>query len=112
MTTATWVFALGRLGAVAWAWLAARQRYGLRFPWAFAARVAAPTAVMTAAVVASRVVLAPGWSRPLLVSAGGALLFALLARWWRLLGPREADLLRRAGFPGSRLLLAWLAPTR
>lgn len=111
LTAATWCFAAGRLAAIVGAYWIARGRYQLRLPWGFAARVALPATVMTAVALLLWGILPPGWTRVLTVSAVGAFLFALLARWARIIGPREADLLRRASFPGRQALLRWLAPT-
>lgn len=110
LVEATLVFGLGRSVTTLTAYVAARSRYGLRFPWAFCARLLAPTGIMALTVAVARSYWETSWPEALSLTGVGALVFLLLARQGRILGPRELDLLRRARFPGSAALARWLAP--
>lgn len=108
---ATAAFGSGRVLAAGLGYLVARRTYGVRFPVEFAARVCLPTLLMAAGVALGRALLPSSWLTTVgLTLAGGALTLAG-ARWFALLGPREVDLLRRAGLPGGPALLRWLAPS-
>lgn len=87
-----------------------RRRYGFRFPWAFTARVAAPSGVMGALLLAARQVWPTSAVEATVLTLAGAAIFGAGVRLGRLLGPDEVDLIRRAEFPGHRTLIRWLAP--
>lgn len=111
MVLATVVFGAGRVLASVLGYLASRRLYGVRFPAAFAARVCLPTILMAVLVGAGRFLLPSSWFATLTLTILGAALAIFSARWFAVLGPRELDLLQRAGLPGGPTLLRWLSPS-
>ncbi len=108
LLAATAAFGAGRLLAAALGYMLARRLYGVRYPWAFTARVGMAAAPMAAAVSAGRFMLAPGWMTTVLLALAGAALTLLGARWFRVVGEREASLLQRAGLPGGAAVVRLL----
>lgn len=94
------------LSALAGHLLAAR-RYGVNFPTLFTLRTAVPTLVMFAVLLAVQSRLGQGWSGTLVLVALGATIVAIGSRMLRVLREPELDLIRRAGFPGSSLVIRW-----
>lgn len=105
------VLGSARVAAVTVGYWVSRRLYGVRFPWVFTARVATICAVMAAVLAAGRMLWPTSAQEALTLTLVGALVFAAGARLGRILGPEEADLVRRAPIPGSRWLLAWLGAT-
>ena len=91
-------------------YLVCRHTYGLRFPWAFAGRVALASLAMAAGVSALRVVWPTSMFEALGLTVVGMLLFPIGLRLTRTLGPDEVDLLRRSRIPGHVWIVATLAP--
>jgi hypothetical protein len=83
----------------------------VRFPLAFAARVSLSTALMATIVGGARLLLPSplSWGVVGALTACGAVLAVLGMRWFKVLGPRELDLLSRANLPGRAYWLRWLA---
>jgi O-antigen/teichoic acid export membrane protein len=107
MLLATAVFGAGRVLAAALGFFVARRLYGVQFPVAFAARVCLSTILMGLTVGVGRLVLPASWFSTGLLTLLGAALVVLGMRWFRVLGPREIDLLRRARLPGRSIILRW-----
>jgi O-antigen/teichoic acid export membrane protein len=104
---ATVAFGAGRVVAAGLGFLVARRFYDVRFPVAFAARVALSTILMGVVVAAGRLVLPTSWLEAASLTLLGAVVAVLGMRWFRVLGPREIDLLRRARVPGRSIILRW-----
>ncbi|HIM50567.1 MAG TPA: hypothetical protein EYM36_01470 [Acidobacteria bacterium] len=99
------IFPLGRLLAALAKHLVARQRFGVRFPWTFVARASLPSLCMVAILIPARPAGGAGWLEALLLTALGAVIVLIGMRVFRVLGPRELDLLERSQIPvGARLL--------
>jgi O-antigen/teichoic acid export membrane protein len=109
LTMATVAFGAGRVLASVVGYLAARHRYGVRFPGAFALRVALPTIMMAVAVGLGRLLLPPSWATTGALTLLGALIVIFGVRWFGVLGPRELDVLQRSQLPGGAMLLKWLS---
>jgi hypothetical protein len=62
---------------------------------------------MAIAVGAGRTLIAPTWQSVLLLTAIGVVLTLWGVRLFRVVGDREADLLRRSGIPGHQVVLRW-----
>jgi O-antigen/teichoic acid export membrane protein len=105
---ATAAFGVGRLAAAGLGFVVARRLYAVRFPVAFAARVCLSTVPMGVVVGVGRLVFPSTWLSAALLTLAGAALTLLGMRWFRVLGPREVDLLRRARLPGRDFILRWL----
>ncbi len=93
------------------AYVLCHRDYGFRFPWRFAARVAAVAGAMGLVLSLLRSLVAPSVAEAVGLTAIGALLYAAGLRLARVIGPEEADLLKRSDVPGSGVALAWLAPS-
>jgi O-antigen/teichoic acid export membrane protein len=106
---ATAMFGAGRVLASGVGHLAARRLYGVRFPVAFTARVGLSTLLMAIVVGAGQRLLPTSWAAVTALTLVGLAVTLLGMRWFAVLGPREIDLLRRAGLPGSGILLRWLS---
>ena len=92
------VLGAARVAAVVSGYLVCRREYGMRFPWAFTARVAGASAVMAVVLVAGRAVWPTSALEALALTAVGGAVFAVAMR------------LERAKLPGGRYLVRWLAP--
>jgi O-antigen/teichoic acid export membrane protein len=110
LLAATAAFGAGRFLASVVGFALARQSHDVQYPWEFTLRVLAASAPMAAFVAVGRLLLPDGWSSTLALTFGGAGLTLLSARWFQVLGEREASLLRRAGVPGGTMVARWLAP--
>jgi hypothetical protein len=62
---------------------------------------------MGAVVALARLLLSPSWLVTAALTVLGAVVAVSGVRWFKALGPREIDLLRRAGLPGRVVLLQW-----
>jgi O-antigen/teichoic acid export membrane protein len=109
---ATAAFGVGRLLAAGLGVLVSRRLYDVRFPGGFAVRVCLATAVMAVVVAVGRFLLPESWLTTTALTLFGALVAMLGMIWFRVLGPREIDILRRAGLPGSSLVLRWFPDDR
>jgi O-antigen/teichoic acid export membrane protein len=109
MVLATAAFGAGRLLAVGLGFVVARRLYGVRFPVEFTARVCLATVLMAAAVAAGRLLLPTSWLTTGAITLAGAALAIFGMRLFNVLGPREIDILQRAGLPGGSMLLRYLA---
>lgn len=110
LLTATIAFGAGRVLASVAGFLFARRLYGVRYPWAFTARVAMASTPMAALVAGGRLLLPAGWPTTLALTGAGLVLTLVGARWFRVLGAHEAGLLRRAGVPGGAAVARLLVP--
>ena len=104
---ATLAFGMGRVLASGFGYLMARQVYGVRLPLAFVARVGLVALVMGVVVALTRLLLPASWLATAVLTVLGAVVALLCVRWFKALGPREIDLLQRAGLPGRVILLQW-----
>lgn len=104
------VLGAARVAAVVSGYLVCRREYGMRFPWAFTARVAGASAVMAVVLVAGRAVWPTSALEALALTAVGGAVFAVAMRLGGVIGPEERALLERAKLPGGRYLVRWLAP--
>ncbi|MGH7818163.1 MAG: lipopolysaccharide biosynthesis protein, partial [Candidatus Binatia bacterium] len=86
----------GRVLVVVSGYLVCRRVYGVRFPWAFAARVAAVSAAMGAVVSIGRTLWPTSWLEAAALSTLGFVIFVAGARAAALLGPAEVELVRRS----------------
>jgi hypothetical protein len=107
---AGWVLGGSRVASVLIGYAVARREYGVRFPWAFAARVTLVSAVMAAVLAAIREVWPTSPVEAAVLTAAGVIIVALGLRTFRVLGPNELDVIRRASVPGKHLLVDWLTP--
>ena len=103
------IFGGARFAAAFVGYLLCRRAYGFRFPWRFAGRVAALSAIMAAVLLIAKLYWEPSPARAVVLTLAGALVFIVGLRAARVLGPEEADLLRRAKFPGHQWLTRWLS---
>lgn len=110
LVLATAAFGAGRLLASGFSHVAAHRLYGVRFPVAFTVRVALATLLMALAVGVGQLLLPTSWMSAAALTLLGAVVTLLGMRWFAVLGARELDLLRRAGLPGSAVLVRWLSP--
>ena len=106
------IFPAGRLLAALAKHLVARRRFGVRFPWAFVARASLPSLGMVAILIPARAAGGTSWFQALLLTAIGAAIVLGGMRVFRVLGPREMDLLERAQIPWSAQILALLGRRR
>jgi len=102
------IFPAGRLLATLVKHLFARRQFGVQFPWAFLARASLPSLVMVAVLVPLRLFGGTSWLKTLLLTVLGVVLVVVGMRVFRVLGPRELDLLKRAQIPGSTRVLTLL----
>ena len=89
----------------------ARRAYGVRFPWAFAAKVGSVGLVMAAAIGVARLFWPTSLTEALVLTAAGVVVYVVGLRLARVLGPEEIDLIRRSQVPGHAWVVAWLAPS-
>ena len=108
LVAAALLFGSARVVVNVVAYVLCHRDYGFRFPWAFAAKVAAVASVMGLILSLLRSFLAPSVPEALGLTTVGVLLYAAGLRVARVLGPEEVDLLERSDIPGTRAALAWL----
>jgi len=106
---ATVAFGMGRVLAAGFGFLVARRVYGVRLPMAFAVRVGLAALLMAAVVAPLRLMVPASWLATGALTLVGAATALAGVRWFSALGPREIDLLQRAGLPGGFVLLRWFA---
>lgn len=106
---ASTVFGAGRLAATVVGYLIARRLYGLRFPLGFVGRLAVPSAIMAATVALARVPFETSWTQAIATTLLGVAVVLVGLRAFRVLGPREIELLNRTQLPGKALFIAWLS---
>jgi O-antigen/teichoic acid export membrane protein len=104
---------LGRAATAAAAYLACRRRYGLRFPWAFTAKVTTASFAMGIVLVAGRAIWPTSPAEAATLTLVGVVVLGVGLQIGRVLGTEEFELLRRANLPGAERML-WLlgAPPR
>lgn len=85
-------------------------RYGFRFPWAFALKVAGVAAAMGAALAWARVAWGRSPLEAVALTAGGVVIYLVGLRLARVVGKEELELLERSNVPGRGWALAWLSP--
>ena len=110
VTAAAAVLGCARVTACMVGYAFCRRWYGLRFPWAFTARVSLVSGVMGVALVAVRSIWPTSILEATTLTAAGAIVFAIGLRLARVIGPEERALLERARIPGGRWLVRWLVP--
>ena len=108
LLAASAVFGGARLLALLVAHALAHKRYGVRFPIGFVARAALPSLAMALVLLPLRRVLPPTAASAVGLTLLGALTVLVGMRWFRVLGARELDLLRRARLPGMTHVTSWL----
>jgi O-antigen/teichoic acid export membrane protein len=99
---------LGRAATAIVAYLVCRRRYGLRYPWGFAAKLLSASAGMGVVLVAGRAVWATSVPEAITLTVVGAVVFGMGVRLTGAIGVEETRLLRRANLPGGRWVLALL----
>ena len=104
------VFGSARLASALCAYAYCRHRYRLRFPWAFAGRVAGISLPMGALLAVARMFLVTSVSGALTLTVLGVLLFGIGVRVTRLITDEEAGVIRRSSLPGHDAMLTLLAP--
>ena len=104
------VLGAARLASALCAYAYCRTRYGLRFPWSFAGRVARVSLVMGGLLAFARSVVATSVLETVVLTVLGVVAFAVGVRMTRVLTDEEADVFRRSNVPGYALMLTLLAP--
>ena len=99
-----------RLASALWAYMLSRRAYEVRFPWAFAARVAGVSTLMAAVLMAGRTVWVTSVTEAVTLTIVGVVIYGAGLRVGRVLGLEEVELLKRTELPGHNVLVAWLAP--
>ena len=102
------IFPVGRLLAALAKHFVARRLFGVRLPWAFLGRAALPSLAMGTVLILIRPTGAPSWFQAVLLTVVGAAIVLAGMRLFRVIGPRELDLLERAQIPGGAWILAFL----
>ena len=96
-----------RLASSIVGYLMAQRTYGVRYPWAFAARVMFVSLVMAAVISALR----RGWGTSMAEAATltvlGVAIVVTGLRAFKVIGPGELEILGRTGIPGKAWLLRW-----
>jgi O-antigen/teichoic acid export membrane protein len=98
------IFPVGRLLSALVRHLVARKKFGVQFPWTFIFRAALPSISMVAILIPLRSFGESGWLEVVFHTALGFIIVLIGMRVFRVLGPRELDLLERAKVPG----VAWI----
>ena len=104
------VFGVARLASALCAYVYCRARYGIRFPWSFAARVARVSLPMGGLLAIARLFVVTSVFEAVALTALGVSTFAVGVRMTRVLTTEEADVFRRSSVPGHALMLDVLAP--
>jgi O-antigen/teichoic acid export membrane protein len=104
------VFGVARLASALCAYAYCRARYGIRFPWGFAGRVARVSLPMGGLLAFARLFVATSVFEAVALTLAGVITFAIGVRMTRMLTTEEADVFRRSSMPGHALMLNILAP--
>ena len=104
------VFGVARLASALCAYAFCRTRYGLRFPWSFAGRVARVSLPMGGLLAFARLFVVTSVLEAVALTVLGVITFAVGVRMTRMLTTEEADVFRRSSVPGHALMLSVLAP--
>ena len=104
------VFGIARLASALCAYAFCRTRYGLRFPWSFAGRVARVSLPMGGLLAFARLFVVTSVLEAVALTVLGVITFAVGVRMTRMLTTEEADVFRRSSVPGHALMLSVLAP--
>lgn len=97
-----------RLAASLLGYAAAHRLYGVEFPWRFAAKVSLVSLLMAACLTTVRTVWPTSLLQVIACTLLGVVMVALGLRLFRVLGPREVELIERMSIPGKRLLVRCL----
>jgi hypothetical protein len=100
-----------RLAASAFGHVVAERAYGVRYPWAFAGRVAAVSAGMAAVLVGLRALWPTSPLEAPALTAAGVVVVGVGLRLGRVLGPDELEVLTRTSVPGRHHVVRWLGGT-
>ena len=103
-------FGISRVAATLFGYVVAQRRFGVRFPFALALRAALPSLAMLAILTAARSMWSTSWVEVVALTTLGVAVVAIGMRVFRVLGPRELDLIERAQLPGRSAIIAWLKP--
>ncbi len=87
----------------------ARRAYGVRFPWAFAAKVTLLSMVMALILSGFRSVWSTSLAEAVALTVLGIVIVLCGLRWSRVMGSGEIDVLERTSVPGRRWMSRWLA---
>ena len=104
------VFGVARLASALCAYAFCHTRYGLRFPWSFAGRVARVSLPMGGLLAFARLFVVTSVLEAVALTVLGVITFAVGVRMTRMLTTDEADVFRRSSVPGHALMLSVLAP--
>ena len=104
------VFGVARLASALCAYAYCRARYGLRFPWSFAGRVARVSLPMGGLLAFARLFVVTSVLEAVALTVLGVVVFAAGVRMTRMLTTEETDVFRRSSVPGHALMLNVLAP--
>ncbi len=104
------VFGVARLASALCAYAFCRARYGLRFPWSVAGRVARVSLPMGGLLACARLFVVTSVLEAVALTVLGVITFAVGVRMTRMLTTEEADVFRRSSVPGHALMLSVLAP--
>ena len=110
LLAAAFVLGSGRVASAVIGYIAARRAYGVRFPWEFAAKVTTVSAAMAAILGVLRQLWPTSILEATTLTLAGVAIVTFGLRAFRILGPDELDVLRRASIPGRHLLVQWLTP--
>ena len=99
------IFRVGPLLASVVKHVVAKQRFVIRIPWAFIARSSLPSLTMVVVLISVRPNGGTSWLEAVLLTMLGVATVLVGMRVFRVLGPRELDLVRRTQLPGSALIL-------
>ena len=102
------VLGASRLGASIFGYAEARRLYGVRYPWAFAAKVTVVSLVMVACLGIVRAVWPTSLLEAVVCTSLGVAIVAVGLKLFRVLGAGELELLARTSIPGKHLLVRWL----
>jgi O-antigen/teichoic acid export membrane protein len=102
------VLGLGRAATSVVAYLVCQRRYGLPYPWAFAAKLLAASAGMGVVLLVARAAWPTSFVEAITLTVVGAIVFAIGVRLTGVIGVEEVALLRRVNLPGGRWALALL----
>ena len=108
LVPAAFVLGGGRLAASVFGYTEARRMYGVRYPWEFAAKVAAVSALMAVVLFTAQHVWSTSIVEAATLTVSGVVIVALGLRAIRVMGPDELELLSRASIPGRHHLVRWL----
>jgi O-antigen/teichoic acid export membrane protein len=108
LVPAAFVLGGSRLAVSLIGYAGARRAYAVRFPWAFAAKVALVSTAMALILSGIRQI----WSTSVIEAAAltmmGVVIVLVGLRAMQVMGPNEIEVLQRTSMPGKSLLVRWL----